>query len=497
MRLFNKPYLLWLTVFFVLAPFLPGAWGQNIVTVAGGGTPSPTPGTVGEGGPATQTVIAGPEDIALDSKGNLYIADGGFLLVRKVDAVTGIITTVAGTLMTNGYTGDGGPATQATFFYPSGLACDAQDNLYISDFYNNAVRMVQAPITGTVTGACTITTVVGNIAATGLGDGGPANLAGIANPEEIRFDGQGNLFIADLTNHRVRKVDGVTKIITTIAGCCPLASPTPSSNGDGGPATSARLNGPHSLAFDQVGNFYISDDFDFVIRKVTGGMINTVAGSAGVTGFTPDGGPATLASLSSELHGLAVGCGGNLFFADDFNQLLREVSPNTNILSSVAGTGAMGYSNNVPPLSAQLNHPEAILFARNSGDLYVANYASGTVQKITAYCTLTPVPTATPTPAPTAVGCGKPIETYCYPNPASGTSATILCNLCEPGQVSIRVYNTAAELVETYSFKGNGGANTQSINIGGLSHGIYYYVVQAQGSMGTYKSETSKFAVVR
>jgi hypothetical protein len=251
------------------------------------------------------------------------------------------------------------------------------------------------------------------------------------------------------------------------------------------------------LAFDAAGNFYISDDFDYVIRKVTGGNISTVAGSAGVTGFTSDGGPATLARLSGELDGLAVGCGGNLYFTDDFNQLVREVSPTTNILTTIAGTGAMGYSNNVPPLSAQLNHPEALVFAHSTSDIYVANYASGTVQKVVAYCTLTPVPTSTPTPALTAVGCGKPIETYCYPNPASGNTATILCNLCESGQVSIRVYNTAAELVETYSFQGNSGANYHPINIGGLSHGIYYYVVQAQRSMGTYKSDTSKFAVVR
>jgi hypothetical protein len=190
-----------------------------------------------------------------------------------------------------------------------------------------------------------------------------------------------------------------------------------------------------------------------------------------------------------------VGCGGNLYFTDDFNQRLREVSSGT--LATVAGTGTTGYSNNQPPLSTQLNHPEALVFAHDTGDLYVANYASNTVQKIVAYCTLTPTPIPTPIPVPTAQGCDKPIETFCFPNPASGNNATILCNLCESGQASIRIYNTAAELVETYTFQGSTGVNNFSVNIGGLSHGIYYYIVKVQGSTGLHQSKTCKFAVVR
>lgn len=478
MRLFKKIFFYFLTPAWLGIFPIATVQGQVITTIAGSGTG-------GDGGPATLAGLAGPEDIALDSQGNLYIAEANND-VRKVDTA-GIITTVAGN-GTPTYTGDGGAAVSASLNYPAGLAVDAQDNLYIADFYNNVVRKVSV-----ANGI--ITTVVGAYPGTPgySGDNGPATLAQLLNPQGIKFDAQGNLYISDSSNHRVRKVDAGTSIITTVVG-----SGVSGYSGDNGPATLASLVSPEGLAFDAAGNLFIADDGAFVVRKVAAGsgIISTVAGSA-TPGYSGDNGPATLARFDNEMDGIAVGCGGNLYVADSTNNRVRMVSGAPGTITTIAGAGTAGYSNNTPALSTQLNHPEALVFAHDTGDLYVANYLSGTVQRIVSYCTLTPTPTPVLTPAPTAVGCDKPIETFCFPNPASGDRATLLCNLCEAGQVSIRVYNTAAELVETDSFQGSGGVNNRSINIGGLSHGIYYYVVQAQGSTGTHKSNTAKFAVVR
>ena len=496
MRFYNKTFSSFLVSIWFGMFFLTSAWGQVITTVAGNGSGF----YPGDGGLATLAGLGCPEDIAIDSKGNFYIADGCNFAIRKVDSA-GTITTVVGstTSSASGYTGDGGPATLATLNYPAGLAFDSQNNLFIADYYNNVVRKVSSA-SGTLTGACTISTVVGVYPGNAYtGDNGPATLAQLFNPQNIKFDTLGNLFFSDVENHVIRKVNTGTGIITTVAG-----SGVVGSAGDGGPATLASFQTPEGMFFNALGDLYVADDGAFVVRKIasTAGTITgsctitTVAGN-GTQGFSGDNGPATLATLSGEVDGVVVGCGGNIYLADGLNHRIREIYGAPETITTVIGTGTPGYSNNVAPLSAQINHPEALAFNPSTGDLYVVNYASSTVQKVVAYCTLTPVPTPSPTPAPTAVGCGKPIETFCFPNPAVGTSATILCNLCESSQVSIRVYNTAAELVETYSFQGNSGANYHPINIGGLSHGIYYYVVQAQGSMGPYKSDTSKFAVVR
>ena len=269
-------------------------------------------------------------------------SDSGFF---KAD-ITGaeIITTVAGT-GTRGFAGDGGPATSAQFDDPFAVAVDAGGNLFIADQFNNRIRKVAA-------GTGIITTVAGS-GPTGeeaggfSGDGGPATSARLNSPQGVAVDGRGNLFIADVVNGRIRKVDGMTLSISTVAGTAFVGGSAFS--GDGGPATSAQLNGPRGLALDATGNLYIGDSDNSRIRKVAARplipidgteTITTVAGN-GTQGFSGDGGAATSAQLSAP-RGVAVDASGNLFIADvATNGRIRKVgvaAPTITGLSVTSGT---------------------------------------------------------------------------------------------------------------------------------------------------------------
>jgi len=220
----------------------------------------------GDGGPATNASVGGPCAVVLDAFGNLLFADAENGFIRRVDT-NGIITTVAGSAGM-GFRGDGGPVTNASFNfnYGAGLAFDSAGNLFIADSYNNRVRQVDTQ--------GIITTVAGNGSFGYSGDGGPATNAGMFYPMAVAVDGGGNLFIADSLDNRIREVD-TNGIISTIAGC---GAPFDGSySGDGGPATNATLNTPQGVAFDTVGNLYISDAYNCRIRKVA------FAGSPSIT----------------------------------------------------------------------------------------------------------------------------------------------------------------------------------------------------------------------
>src|SRR5262249_18069906 len=276
-------------------------------------------GYSGDGGQASFAELNQPLGVALDGAGNLYIADADNNVVREIHALTGIITTVAGN-GTAGFSGDGGPATNAQLSFPFRVTVDGNGNLLITDS-SSAIRRVDA-----VTGL--ITTVAGTGTAGFSGDGGPATAAQLAQPRGVALDADGNLLIADYQNTRIRQVAAATGIITTVAGDGQFSS---SNIGDGGPATNAQLYFPPAVAVDAGGSLYIADSLSHHIRLVSGatGVINTIAGAPDVgqgLGFNGDGIPAPLANLA-EPEDVAIDSAGNLYVADAPNQRIRRISP--------------------------------------------------------------------------------------------------------------------------------------------------------------------------
>ena len=227
------------------------------------------------------------------------------LAVSVALAGEGDISTVAGGLI-----GDGGPATGASLFSPNGVAADASGNLYIADRGNHRIRRVDAANR-------TITTVAGTGTSGFSGDGGPATDAQLAELAGVAVDASGNLYIADPFNHRVRRVDGASGVITTVAG-----TGTEGFFGDSGLATNASLNLPRSVAVDASGNLFIASIDRVRLVDAATGVITTVAGT-GASGFSGDGGPATRASLNAP-NGVAVDSSGNLFIADFSNHRIRR-----------------------------------------------------------------------------------------------------------------------------------------------------------------------------
>ena len=310
--------------------------GGNLTTFAGTGTACEgSLASCGDGGAAISAELNYPYAIVLDGAGNLYIADTGDDVVRRVDAATQIITTVAGCTACGSYSGDGGPATGAGLNGPFGVALDGAGNLYIADYGNNVVRKVEAATQ-------IIITVAGNYTKGGsyFGDGGPATGAGLNVPFGVALDAAGNLYIADSSNNTIRKVDAATQTITTVAGNYTKGG---TYSGDRGPATSAGLNGPHGVAVDAAGNLYIADTFNTALRKVDAATqtITTAAGT-GTPGYSGDGGPATAATLSN-FNGIALDATGNIYIADTGDNIIRKVDvsdapsltfPNTNVGST-------------------------------------------------------------------------------------------------------------------------------------------------------------------
>ena len=371
-----------------------------ISTVAGGGNANPVSA---EGGLATKADFelqppggGGANGIAVDAAGNLYIADRYHNRIWKVNAA-GIISTYAGNGQT-GITGDGGPAVSAGIPQPTGIRFSA-GNLYIAEAFGPIRRVSAAGIITTIsasiaTGLATdaagsvyianqlgervqkivggsVIPVAGNGKSEFSGDGGAASTAGLSSPSDVVLDSNGNIYVADRDNDRIRRIDP-NGIISTIAG-------QGSSVGDGGPATSARLDNPSQMTMDAAGNLYVADSVNHRIRKITpSGVISTFAGNGSV-GFSGNGGPATNASLNTPTD-IKMDAGGNFYIADAYNSLVRKVDTK-GIITTFAG-GGNSRANNIPANTANLGYCDTIA-VDGAGNVYVVSVDAATIYKIT------------------------------------------------------------------------------------------------------------------
>lgn len=340
-------------------------------------------GVSGDGGPAIDAQLAFPDGVAVDATGNVYVTDRAAHVIRKISA-GGVIGTFAGTGK-SGFSGDGGPAANAQFNGPTGLAFDAAGNLYVADTDNSCIRMISTD--------GTVVTVAGTNARTYGGDGGPARQADLNGPEGVAADLAGNLYIADTFNNRIRRVapDGT---ITTFAG-----NGFPGSSGDDGPAASATLFLPTDVAVDRAGTVYIADLGAVRIRRVAKGIIGTVAGNTTAEQLPLDGVLAVSARISGPT-GVAVDTDGAFYFAagsigsgsglttGDFK--IWKVTPG-GVLSTVAGNGNNSFSGDGGPAAqAQIETPAGMALD-SAGNLYFADAANHRVRKISTDGTITTV----------------------------------------------------------------------------------------------------------
>jgi len=319
------------------------AFGQQYVigTIAGNGSA----GFSGDGGAATSAQLNLPGGIAVDSSGNLYIADGGNHRVRKLS--NGTITTVAGN-GTAGFAGDNGAATSAELNDPVGVAVDSSGNLYIADAGNNVIRKVSNGI---------ITTFAGNNTLGYTGDGGAATSAELNNPVGVAVDSAGNVYIADANNNAIREVSGGN--ISTFTG--------------------GTLHHPDSIAVDLGGNLYVADTGGTRIVFLSGGTATVFAGDGSI-GFSGDNGLAVNAALDDPV-GVAVDSAGYVYIADTFNSRIRKVSPE-GVITTIAGRGGAGDSGDGGPATrATLYFPHAVA-ADSAGNVYISDEGNSTIRRL-------------------------------------------------------------------------------------------------------------------
>ncbi len=338
----------------VITPFA----GQNLA------------GEVGDGGPVANAQVLVPFALAIDAGGNLYFSEILTNRIRKISAA-GIITTLAGT--DQGFSGDGGPAIKAQLYQPEGVAVDGAGNVYFADYQNNRVRKISA--------SGIITTVAGDGGCCSDADGGLATKSNVYTPTGVAIDGAGSLYIAQ--NTRVRKVlpDGT---ITSVAGSGIFGN-----SGDGGLATQAQMNLLSiGLTFDGAGTFYVADQLSYNIRKVSKSGIITTAVGNGLYNLSGDGGPAAAAQVGLPTS-MAMDNAGNLYISDDFNPVVRKISP-AGIVSTFAGNGLKGFSGDGGP-APQARLSGGAVAADGAGNVYIADKMNGRIRKVASDGTITTV----------------------------------------------------------------------------------------------------------
>jgi uncharacterized protein (TIGR03437 family) len=351
----------------MLSPLPASAQTRYVIsTVAGTGTS----GYSGDGEPATTATFANPTGVAVDSSLSILIVDQVNQVIRKVQSADGVTATVAGD-GEQALKGDGGAPASASFFDPIAIAMASNGDYYIADSGNNVIRKISGNAISRFAGSGTAEP--GN-----SGDNGEPGSALLKAPLAVAVDASGNVYIAD-SNNRVRKVSN--NIITTVAGSDETAL------GDGGLATRARLNVPRGIAVDAAGNIYIADTLNHRIRKVdpATGLISTIAGN-GLLGFSGDGGPAALATLNYP-QGVAVDAAGNIYIADTGNFRIRRISK-AGVITTIAGSGRAGLTGDGGlATGASMKFPSALTLDA-SGNIYVADTQNNAIRK------LTPIPDA-------------------------------------------------------------------------------------------------------
>ncbi len=391
------------------------------------------PGFSGDGGPATSAALSSPLGVYVDSTGNVVIADSGNHFIRQVVAASGNIHGIAGNGQLS-FSGDGSTGLNAALNLPSGVAVDGPRDIFIADTANNAVRELVASsgliqtIAGTNGGALngpagvfvdtsnnvyiadtknnvireifastgTVQIIVGTGTAGYLGDGGPPSQAQLKLPTSVYVDSVGNIFIADMGNNVIREVVFATGKIQTVAG---TNAGSPGFAGDGGLATSALLSSPSGIFVDAPGNIFIADTGNNVIREVTisNHNIKTFAGNHTLgAGFGGDGGAATSAQLNGPL-GVAIDPSGNLFIADTANNVIREVAAVTSVITTVVGNHAMGAGfsgDGGPALSAQLHSPSSLAID-SLGAIDIADTGNNRIRNV-AGLVIVPIASLTP-----------------------------------------------------------------------------------------------------
>jgi sugar lactone lactonase YvrE len=327
-------------------------------------------GFAGDGGPASAALLNGPFDVAFDAAGNLFFSDTFNHRIRRVDARSGAISTVAGN-GEPGYAGDGGPARDASLNEPYGIAIDRAGNIFVADRLNRRVRRIDAA-------SGTITTLAGTGDAAYGGDGGPAARAGLAEPNGLAFDAAGrHLYITDVADHRVRIVDLAAGTIETFAG-----TGKGEHSGDGGPARDAGVFGARAVKLGADGTVYILERQGSSLRAVdpATGVITTIAGT-GARGFGGDGGPALEAVFDAPKE-MAIDRDGGLIIVDTENHAIRRIERRTGIVTLIAGGRKGTGGDGGRAIEAGLDRPHGAVGGPD-GAIYIGDTNNHRIRKVT------------------------------------------------------------------------------------------------------------------